>query len=176
MTVVASVDRVSTILIPAEAFEVRRPVEDSLGSAEDQRLVGKVVSESGLVLPWLRKKEARNLVKHTALSCVLVLSACAWAGLNPNSAEYTINVHVTKSRMILRDTSISYQQMLDVVIDGKKYDLESVNYPNTLLVLGDYKAKLVKDEHRGGYDSFQVYEFLFSDRKTRQFRVVGETE
>ena len=45
-----------------------------------------------------------------------------------------------------------------------------------LLVLGDYKAKLVKDEHRTTYDSYQVYEFLFPDGKTRKFQVVGQIE
>jgi hypothetical protein len=45
-----------------------------------------------------------------------------------------------------------------------------------LLALGDYKAKLVKDEHKTTYGSNQVYEFLFPDKKTRQFTVVGQTE
>ena len=65
--------------------------------------------------------------------------------------------------------------MLHVVIDGKKYELQSVFDMGGVLALGDYKAKLVKDEHRGS-DSLQVYEFLFPDKKTRQFRVVGLTE
>lgn len=108
-------------------------------------------------------------MKYIVLTCVLMLSASAWAGANPNPAEYTINVHVSKSRMILLGTSNAHQQKLDVVIDGKKYELESVAYPNTLLGIGDYKAKLVKDEHVGGYDSFRVYEFLFPNNKTRRF-------
>ena len=41
---------------------------------------------------------------------------------------------------------------------------------------GDYKAKLVKDEHLTAYESTQIYEFLFPDKKTRKFIVVGETE
>ena len=47
---------------------------------------------------------------------------------------------------------------------------------NALLALGDYKAKLVRDDHRSAYDSFQVYEFLFADNKTRKFEVIGMTE
>jgi hypothetical protein len=35
---------------------------------------------------------------------------------------------------------------------------------------------LVKDEHRTTYDSYQLYEFLFPDSKTRRFDVAGEIE
>ncbi len=107
---------------------------------------------------------------------ILLWSAFAWAGANPNPAEYTVNVHVSTSRMVIEGSSIARQQKLNVVIDGKKYELESDISPNALLALGDYKAKLVKDGHRGKYDSVQVYEFLFPDSTTRQFRVVGQAE
>ena len=46
----------------------------------------------------------------------------------------------------------------------------------TLLALGDYKAKLVQDVHKTTYESSQAYEFLFPDKKTRRFFVVGQTE
>lgn len=86
----------------------------------------------------------------------------------PNLSEYTINVHVSKPRN--RGT----YQRLNLVINGRKYELETAGV--FLLALGDYKAKLIKDEHRGTYDSLQTYEFLFPDKKTRDFRVVGQTE
>lgn len=114
-------------------------------------------------------------MKKIALA-VLLLSAFAWAVSNPNPDEYTVNVHVTTSRTLIEGSSLARQQKLNVVIDGKKYELESDISPNWLLALGDYKAKLVKDEHRGKYDSIQIYEFLFPDNKTRQFRVVGQSE
>jgi hypothetical protein len=47
---------------------------------------------------------------------------------------------------------------------------------NLVLALGDYKAKLVQDDHKTAYDSLQVYEFLFADKKTRKFEVVGQME
>ena len=47
---------------------------------------------------------------------------------------------------------------------------------NAMLEIGDYKAKLIRDEHHTKYDSLQVYEFLFPDKKTRKFEVVGQTE
>ena len=65
---------------------------------------------------------------------------------------------------------------MNVVINGKKYELMSGSIKNLVLALGDYKAKLVQDEHKNAYDSLQVYEFLFADKKTRKFEVVGQME
>jgi len=46
-----------------------------------------------------------------------------------------------------------------------------------VLILGDYKARLLTDTHgRGDYDSRQVYEFQFPDKTTREFDVVGQVE
>jgi hypothetical protein len=104
---------------------------------------------------------------------VLSFCAVAWAA-DPNPAEYSINVHVSASRMVMQ-AAPAFSQELDVIIEGKRYELLAFN-PNVLLALGDYKAKLVKDEHPNAYDSFQVYEFLFPDKKTRKFTVVGVTE
>ena len=73
------------------------------------------------------------------------------------------------------DTLLEYQ-VLNVVINGKKYELMSSSVKNVLLALGDYKAKLVQDEHKTAYDSLQVYEFLFPDRRVRKFEVVGQME
>ena len=113
-------------------------------------------------------------MKKITLAVLLLLSAFAWAQ-SANSAGYTINVHVSSSRMIVVGRAIVHQQELNVVIDGKKYELLS-GAESSLLALGEYKAKLVKDEHRTTYDSLQVYEFLFPDQKTRKFLVVGQTE
>jgi hypothetical protein len=66
---------------------------------------------------------------------------------------------------------------LSVTIDGKRYELESLDTPNALLMLGDYKARLLKDQQGAGtYDSWRVYEFLFPDNRKRQFVVVGQSE
>ena len=47
---------------------------------------------------------------------------------------------------------------------------------STLLIPLDYKARLVQDVHKTGYESSQAYEFLFSDKKTIKFAVVGLSE
>ena len=110
-------------------------------------------------------------MKKIALTVVLLLSAFAWAKETPNSAVYTINVHVSKSYI-----GTHGEQKVRVIIDGKKYELQGSGPAYMVLALGDYKAKLVKDEHKGTHDSLQIYEFLFPDQQTRKFWVVGQTE
>jgi hypothetical protein len=113
------------------------------------------------------------------LAILLLLPVLAWSSnvssSDPNPADYAITVHVASTRMLLEGNPPTYAQQLSVIINGKKYELECTAV-NSLLALGDYKAKLVKDDHRSPYDSYQVYEFLFPDNKTRKFLVVGQSE
>jgi hypothetical protein len=111
-------------------------------------------------------------MKKLAIAAMLLCSALAWAGKDPVSTEYNINVHVISSR--LSDGDGSWPR-LTAIIDGKKCELQG-NATLALLAPGDYKAKLVKDEHKTAYDSYRVYEFLFADMKTRQYHLVGVTE
>lgn len=110
-------------------------------------------------------------MKRAALSVLLVLATLAPAAPAPD--EYSINVHVTSSYQL------SGVQALDVVINSKKYQLGGFSgeaRPGFLLALGDYKAKLVKDEHQTAYDSYQEYVFLLPDKKTRKFGLLGQSE
>jgi hypothetical protein len=84
------------------------------------------------------------------------------------SADYPITVHVSSSQLYP-----GYLQ-LNVVIEGKKYCL-SGGYASVLSP-GDYKAKLVKDEHKTSYETDQTYEFLFPDNKTRRHNLIGQSE
>ena len=123
-------------------------------------------------------------MKGTALFVLLLLTTVSWAA--PDPEEYSINVHVHSSSWRMAPSLPSGAvpvQMLAVVIDGKKYDLEApaplranLEAGINLLAVGDYKAKLVQDVHKTTYESSQAYEFLFPDRKTRTFFVVGQTE
>ncbi len=111
-------------------------------------------------------------MKKFAVVVVILCSALAWAGTEPNPADYTINVHVNAARIegpgFLR---------LKVTLDGKKCELQGVD-DSILLTPGDYKAKSVpakvKDVHP--YDVYGSYEFLFPDGKTRRYNLVGITE
>ena len=100
---------------------------------------------------------------------VLLFSALAWARSAPKPTDYNLNVHVSSSRITDHNNL-----RLTVTIDGKKFELSAVG--PALLVPGDYKAKLVRDDHKNAYDSFQEYEFLFPDGKTRKYYLVGITE
>jgi hypothetical protein len=112
-------------------------------------------------------------MKKSALVVLLLISALAWAGSEPNPADYTLNVHVNSARVNGRGAI-----RLKITIDGKKYELEGIDAESSLLAPGDYKAKTialkVKDVHT--YDVYGAYEFLFPDQKTRRFQLVGIME
>ena len=110
-------------------------------------------------------------MKRAALVVLLLLGTLAPAAQKPD--EYPITVHVTAS--YYRGGVYGHQLELDVVIDGRKYSLGGTTN-NGLLALGDYKAKLVRDDHKTTYESYQEYELLFPDKKTRKFDVIGQSE
>jgi hypothetical protein len=119
----------------------------------------------------------------TAFSVLVVLfGAFCWAA--PPADEYSVDVHVSSSCWEMDAAILGPQavQRLKAVIGGKKYELEAPTTKGnlqagvTLLIPGDYKARLVQDVHKTGYESSQAYEFLFPDKKTRKFAVVGLSE
>jgi hypothetical protein len=110
---------------------------------------------------------------HKLTLAILLLLPTFARAADPKPTDYPITIHVTASRGIV---TAHGAQDLDVIIDGKKYELQSYLGVGDLLALGDYKAKLVLNDHKTDYDSHQAYEFLFSDRKTRRFDVVGHWE
>ena len=115
----------------------------------------------------------KNLAVVVVIPVVILLSALAWAGAEPNPADYTINVHVSSARVNGRGLI-----RLKVVLDAKKCELEGIDGENSLLTPGDYKARTiplkVKDVHT--YDVYGAYEFLFPDKKTRKYQLVGISE
>jgi hypothetical protein len=112
-------------------------------------------------------------MKKTALALVLMFCTLAWAGTNPNPADYTINVHVSSARV----NGGGYIR-LKATFDGKKCELQGLDLERSLLAPGDYKAKSlplkVKDVHT--YDVYGTYEFLLPDGKTRRYGLVGIAE
>jgi hypothetical protein len=110
---------------------------------------------------------------HKLTLAILLLLPIFARAADPKPADYAITVHVTASRLVLAARGA---QDIDVIIDGKKYELQSYLGVGDLLALGDYKAKLVLNDHKTDYDSHQTYEFLFPDQKTRRFDVVGHWE
>ena len=66
-------------------------------------------------------------MKKIAVAFLLLFATFVWAAADPNPAEYTTNVHVSSSRLVVEvpnGIALDYQ-VLNVVIKGKKYELMS---------------------------------------------------
>jgi hypothetical protein len=117
-----------------------------------------------------RKNRKEETMNKFALIGLLLLSVVAWAGAEPDAADYPLNVHVSSCRFKQLNPHIL---RLSVAIDGKKYELEAFSYH--LLAPGDYKAKLVPAKRKitDPYEVDQTYELLFPDKKTKRYVLVG---
>ena len=99
-----------------------------------------------------------------------------------SSAEGSSATPVGPDRMALREVPLHgnrkriLEGRADVVVDGKKYEPTALGAKTGIINTRRYKARFVQDEHRTSYDSFQEYEFLFPDKKTRKLLVPGQTE
>jgi len=122
-------------------------------------------------------------MKNLLLAFLFLIPSLAVAEkAKPNPADYTVAVHVQSSRLVLfcgdvtgGSSVCNWQQHLNVIIDGKKLEIQPGSTKN-LLRVGDYKAKIVKDDTPNPYEYQRVYEILFPDGQTRQYLVVAETE
>jgi hypothetical protein len=100
----------------------------------------------------------------------------------PNPADYTIAVHVQSSRLVnmcmsdAKGSTCGWAPRLTVLIDGKKVELQDQNFRLDVILPGDYKAKIVKENTSHSYEYSRTYEFLFPDGTTRKYIVVGESE
>ena len=110
-------------------------------------------------------------MKKILLSFLMLCTTFAFAA--PNPADYNITVHVTASRNRLGPSSLEFN-FLDVIIDGKKYELRGRSLG--VLAPGDYKARLKKTERWNDYDILQTYEFLMPNGKTRDYELSGIPE
>jgi hypothetical protein len=122
-------------------------------------------------------------MKNVFLAILLLIPTLVCAEkTKPNPSAYTVAVHVQSSRLVLSCGDVtggssvcSWEQHLNVIIDGKKFEIQPGTAKN-LLRVGDYKAKIVKDDTPNAYEYQRVYELLFPDGQTRQYSVVGEME
>ncbi len=120
-------------------------------------------------------------MRKIALFVLLLSTACL---AQSQTDDYSITVHVSASRWVMEPGLGGPQSVprLHVVIHGKKYELAAPvvrsNFEAgvTLLTIGDYKAKLIRDPHKTPYESSQAYEFQYPDKKTQKFIVVAQSE
>jgi hypothetical protein len=120
-------------------------------------------------------------MKKMLIAVLFLLSVMAWAEKpKPNPADYIVSVHVQNSTSEYDCDDVmklcSWMQRLNVLIDGKKYIL--MGSPGKMFVLhvGDYKAKLAKEDTNKPYEYNRNFEFLFSDGSTHNYYVTGESE
>ncbi len=115
-------------------------------------------------------------MKTFALAVLLLFPLCAQAATDPT--DYALPVHVSGAHF-LSDCSGNIRtcnftlQILQVTIDGRKYELQTDARKTGLIPLGDYKAKLLPTKRPG---DLRVYELLRPDRTTIQFTLVGQYE
>jgi hypothetical protein len=92
----------------------------------------------------------------------------------PNPANYPLTIHVACSflRQEYNGTYASAVAHIGVTLNGKLLDLLTRD-SSLPFVLGDYKARLVKDTSPDSYEVQQTYELLLPDGKLRTFAVNG---
>jgi hypothetical protein len=93
----------------------------------------------------------------------------------------SVTVHVVASRngssCDVTHGDTSHTQQLTVLVDGRKYELESERpVDKAVVALGDYQAKLVADDQKPTREITRSYELVFPDRSTRKFKVVAAIE
>ena len=112
-------------------------------------------------------------MKSFIVSLVLLGSSL---GMDPVPAEYNVTVHVIASKIVLCSgyTTNLNCQLLSVLIDGKRYELEAQAF--FVLALGDYPAKELSEIHRNNYEGLRRYQLWFPDGKTRTYALVGILE
>lgn len=108
------------------------------------------------------------------LLALLLAPALAYAEKRPpNAADYPIVIHVQSSHQVGGSAELLH---MNVLIDGKKYELVDPTTNHSVLRLGDYKARVDKDDTSKPFLLNRTYELLLPDGTTRKFVVVGESE
>ncbi len=113
---------------------------------------------------------------------VLLLALSLPAFAQKAKPGYTVTVHVAETRTgsdchdVTNGSSLCKStQDLVASIDGARYELRSETLLSKgLVALGDYPAKLVRDEQKPTHEFTRGYDLLFPDGSTRTFEVVGQ--
>jgi hypothetical protein len=117
--------------------------------------------------------------KSILLSITILLFSLAAAIHAQKAEDYPITVHVYRTGQNYTGTV----NLLEVTIEGRKLALQGTslaftklkNAPITMKI-GDYKARIIKEDQIDAARYTRRYEFLLSDGKKLEFDVVGESE
>ncbi len=119
------------------------------------------------------KKGFAIVVLLLCSSCVLLAQKQRYSqsSKSAEALQYPLLVHVAHARLMGQPVSVLH---LDAVIDGKTVELETG--ATSLLHIGEYQARLLKDdEGKSGWFS-KSYELLFTDGTKVVFSEVAESE
>jgi hypothetical protein len=133
-------------------------------------------------------------MKKVLIAILLFAPVVSWAGKDkpkPNPADFSITVHVQSSNLVSlcqdswgmlnpgglgKASHCGTVQHLVALVNGKKYELDSVDPQQLALRIGDYKAKGDDNIPPEAYEYRIAFEILFPDGTTRMYRVVGGSE
>jgi hypothetical protein len=120
-------------------------------------------------------------MKKSLLVILLLLPMLAFAKdkekPSTNPANYPLTLHVQSSRLYdICAPGCVWVQHIFIAIEGKKYELTDTTPRHDLLRVGDYKARISKDEHDTDYQYDREYQFLLPGGDVRTYVVIGESE
>lgn len=106
----------------------------------------------------------------------------AWGQTKAVKESYPIHVHVTASKYAVIPSQFSGSggnliDELTVIIDGKKYLWAAPLWrKESLLLPGNYKARVMSDKHYSPYEVSRRYMMLLPDGKTIKVTLMGIEE
>lgn len=113
---------------------------------------------------------------------LMMLSPVMAMGQAKAAKKFPLTVHVTASRYAVLaaqfgDSGGDAIDELSVTIEGKKYLLAvPLGLGRSLLLPGDYKARVRSDKHPNPYVVLRQYELLLPDGKTMKAQLMGVME
>jgi len=116
------------------------------------------------------------------LVLVLLTASTSAFGAKQKESEFNVSVHVQSSHLVNRcDSALGHsfcgsRQQLEVVIDGKKYQLTGTENSDSLLRIDDYKARVASDDVLNSQEYKRVYEILLPPSTMQRYSVTGESE
>jgi len=90
----------------------------------------------------------------------------------PNPANYPLTVHVLCSFLVQQVGIGNNFRRIAVTLNGKSLEMSTAG-DGSVLALGDYKARLVKDSSPNAYEIEQTYEFLMPSGGLHTFTLTG---
>lgn len=124
--------------------------------------------------------------KSTLLPVAVLLFSLTTAIHAQKVEDYPLTAHVSRTGIILLPAGEGNAPYtcVEATIEGRKLTLASNSFAATrslrsksiAMKIGDYKAKILKDEPINAAQYTREYEFLLPDGKKLEFEVIGESE